>query len=199
MIEKCEDTSGLDLETRISLAAELTPLTGKGFLRFDLQSRELSEDVFNHVVYAPRLIVARDPEGKAVAFIASATMTIENINFYHLGGIILDPSLQHSGLAFRLLREELLTTHAEAIVFRTQSKKMLGLALKVSDLDPELTIRVAPIVYPENLDGYINHGVYRGGHSLYEDEVKFENDAIDSINWRNGDSLVIAGWVKKDL
>lgn len=196
-IEKCEATSLIALEKRILLAEELTPLTGKGFLRFDLHSQELTEDVYNHVVNAPRLIVTRNIEGYAVAFIASATMPINGVKFYHLGGIIVDPTLQGTGLALRMLRGELSETGAEALVLRTQSKKMLGLAAKVTELDPDLTLQVAPLVYPQNLEGCVNHGVYRNGHSLYEDEERFVEDAIDTINWKAGDSLVVAGWVKK--
>lgn len=198
-IESCEDTSRLDLEKRISLSLELTPLTGKGFLRYDLHSNELTEDVANHVVMAPRLIVVRNKDNEAVAFIASEIKNIEGLIFYHLGGIILDPSLQGSGLGLTLLRTELRKTQADGIVLRTQSKKMLGLTEKVATLDPELTLTLAKIAYPENLDHSVNKGVYRGGHSLYENEELFAKDAIDTIDWRSGDSLVIAGWIKKDL
>ncbi len=195
-VDHCEDTSILSLEKRMEISQELTPLTGKGFLRFDLGSAELSEDVANHVVTAPRLIIARDKEGVAVAFIASGTSIIENILFYHLGGIIVDPSLQGSGLGLKMLQDELITTNAEAIVLRTQSMKMLRLAAKVAQLDDDLTRAVAPIIYPTNLDGIVNHGVYRLGHSLYEDETRFASTAIEWIDWRQGDGLVVAGYVR---
>lgn len=198
-IEHCEDTSVLTLEQRTKMASELTPLTGEGFLRFDLNSDELTEDVANHVITAPRLIVARNNEGKAVAFIASATSTIEDILFYHLGGIIVDPSLQGSGLGLKMLQDELKTTRAKAIVLRTQSMKMLRLTAKVAQLDDDLTRAVAPIVYPTNLDGIVNRGVYRQGRSLYENEEQFAPTAIEWIDWRNGDSLVVAGFVGPDI
>jgi len=198
IIECCEDTSVLEIEKRQGLARELTPLTGQGFLRFDLNSSELSEDVANHVVTAPRLIVARNNEGRAVAFIASDVVRIGNILFYNLGGIIVEPSLHGTGLALRMLKDELMATKAEAIVFRTQNKKMLSLAAKVAILDDNLSKAVAPFVYPTNIDGNVNHGIYRGGHSLYEDEEEFATTAIDWIDWRHGDGLVVAGMIKPD-
>jgi|SRR3989338_38303 len=197
-IESCIDTSIISYNQRSGLAAELTPLTGKGFKRFDLHSEELSLDVFNHVVTAPRLIVIRNEAREAVAFIASALMEIDGISFYHLGGIIVDPNLHHSGLGLKILTKELVETKAKAIILRTQSMKMLGLAKKVATIDEALTLAVAPKVYPFNLDGVVNHHVYRDGHSLYEDEESFTHEAIDWINWRAGDALVVAGWVKNN-
>lgn len=194
-LESCEDTSKLDLEKRISLAKELTPLTGKGFLRFDITSQELAEDVFNHVVYAPRLMIVRNRENLPVAFLASSTKKIDEQMVYDLEGIIVDPTLHGSGLGLKLLKEELLRTKADILILRTQSKKMFGLASKVAILDAELTLHFAKTFYPTNLDGFINRGVYRGGHSLYEDETAFAKDAIEEIDWRAGDSLVVCGWV----
>lgn len=195
-LESCIDTDRIPYQQRVDLAIELTPLTGKGFKRFDLHSDELSLDVSNHVVTAPRLIVIRNETGEAVAFVASALIEINGISFLHLGGIIVDPELHHSGLALRILTKELVETKAKAIVLRTQSMKMLGLTKKVAILDETLTQTVAPIVYPFNLDGVVNHRVYRDGHSLYEDEESFAPEAISWINWREGDSLVVAGWIK---
>ena len=195
-VELCIDTNKIPYLQRVDLATELTPLTGKGFKRFDLHSDELSLDVSNHVVAAPRLTVIRNEAREAVAFIASALIEINGVNFYHLGGIILDPSLHHSGLGLEILTKELVETRAEAIILRTQSMKMLGLAKKVANLDETLTLAVAPIVYPFNLDGVVNRHIYRDGHSLYEDEASFAPEAIDWIDWRAGDALVVAGWVK---
>ena len=195
-LESCIDTDRIPYQQRVDLATELTPLTGKGFKRFDLHSDELSLDVSNHVVTAPRLTVIRNETSEAVAFVASALIEINGINFLHLGGIIVDPKLHHSGLALRILTKELVETKAEAIVLRTQSMNMLGLTKKVAILDEALTQTVAPIVYPFNLDGVVNHHVYRDGHSLYEDEASFAPEAIDWIDWREGDALVVAGWVK---
>jgi len=194
-IESCIDTSRIPHQQRVDLASELTPLTGKGFKRFDLQSKELSLDVSNHVVTAPRLTIIRNEAKEAVAFIASALIEINGISFYHLGGIIVDPTLHHSGLGLKILTNELVETEAEAIVLRTQSMKMLGLAKKVATIDEALTLTIAPIVYPFNLDGLVNRHVYREGHSLYEDEESFAPEAIPWINWQNGDALVVAGWV----
>lgn len=195
-IESCVDTEKIPYQQREDLAIELTPLTGKGFKRFDLHSDELSLDVSNHVVTAPRLTVIRNEASEAVTFVASAPIEIDGISFFHLGGIIVDPKLHHSGLALRILIKELVETKAGAIVLRTQSMNMLGLTKKIATIDEALTLVVAPIVYPFNLDGVINHHVYRDGHSLYEDEESFAPEAISWINWREGDSLVVAGWVK---
>src|SRR3989344_5487056 len=194
-IESCIDTDKIPFQQRVDLATELTPLTGKGFKRFDLHSDELSLDVSNHVVTAPRLTVIRNETGEAVAFVASALIEIDGISFFHLGGIIVDPSLHHSGLGLRILTKELIETKAKAIVLRTQSMKMLGLTKKVAYIDEALTLAVAPIVYPFNLDGVVNHHVYRDGQSLYEDEESFAPEAISWIDWRAGDALVIAGWL----
>lgn len=194
-IESCEDTSSLELEKRVSLAEELTPLTGKGFLRFDLHSQELAEDVFKHVVYAPRLTIVRNSKNTALAFVASESKKVDDQIIYNLGGIIIDPTLHGSGLGQKLLHQELLKTKADLLILRTQSKKMLGLAYKLAVLDADLTLHFAKMFYPTNLDGYINRKVYRDGHSLYEDEAAFEKDAIEEINWRSGDALVVCGWV----
>lgn len=194
-VEKKSKFQETNISDRLILAEKLTPLTGKGFLRFDLMSEELQQDVANHVVESPRLTLTRDIKNEIVAFIASETKIINNQVIYHLGGIIIDPTLQRSGLAKTLLSQEFLETKADILVFRTQSKKMLGLASKLATLDAELTREFAPLFYPENLDGYINRRVYRGGHSLYEDENQFQHDAIESIDWRQGDSLVACGWI----
>lgn len=195
-LESCIDTEKIPYQQRVDLATELTPLTGKGFKRFDLHSDELSLDVSNHVVTAPRLTVIRNEASEAVAFVASALIEIDGTSFFHLGGIIVDPTLHHSGFGLRILTRELVETEAKAIVLRTQSMKMLGLTKKVAVIDEALTLTVAPIVYPFNLDGVVNHRVYRDGHSLYEDEESFAPEAISWINWREGDALVIAGWIK---
>lgn len=194
-VEKNSNFKKIDIEKRKIIAAELTPLTGKGFLKSDLYSKELTDDVFNHVFFAPRLTIVRNKENSPVAFVASEIRTIDDQALYELGGIIIDPSLQGSGLAFRLLRDELLETKAEILILRTQNKRMLGLASKLAALDTELTLHFAPYIYPGNLDGYINRNVYPGGHSLYEDEAAFAQDAIEDINWRQGDALVVCGWV----
>ncbi len=193
-----EKNTNLERESKsqkLALAEELTPLTGKGFLRSDLMSEELQEDVANHVVESQRLTVIRNKEKEPVAFIAAEVTNIDGQNVYHLGGIIVDPSLQGSGLAKLILTDELLETKADILILRTQSKKMLGLASKLATLDAELTLHFAKLIYPEKLDGFINKGVYRNGQSLYEDELQFAKDAIDEINWRAGDSLVVCGWV----
>ncbi len=194
-IEKNSEFKSVEISKRKSIAEELTPLTGKGFLKSDLHSQELTLDVFNHVVFSPRLTVVRSSESTPVAFIASDIRTIDDQQVFELGGIIVDPTLHGSGLALRLLKDELLETKADILILRTQSKKMLGLANKLAVLDSELTLHFAPYIYPGNLDGYINRKVYPGQHSLYEDEESFANDAIEEINWRQGDALVVCGWV----
>lgn len=197
-IERYVSTKEIPEEEMIRLAAELTPLTGEGFMRFDPMSDELHKDVANHVVRAPRLIVVRDRNMEAVAFIASAVIDIQGLNFYDLGGIIVATRFQGSGLAEYLLRDELRETLAKGLVLRTQNRRMLGLAQKVAEVDDDFAAKIAPFThYTHNLEGSVNRRVYRGGHSLYEDEVRFAPKAIDWIDWRSGDALVVAGWVKK--
>ncbi len=194
-VEKNSEFKKVDISTRKQLANELTPLTGKGFLKTDLHGDVLTKDVFEHVFYTPRLTIVRNNENSPVAFIASEIRTFDDQRLFELGGIIIDPILQGSGLARRLLSDELLETKADILILRTQSKKMLGLAAKLSTLDAELTLHFAPYIYPKNLDGYINRKVYPNQRSLYEDEEAFAKDAIEEINWRQGDALVVCGWV----
>lgn len=182
-------------EIRRKFSKELTPLTGKGFMRLNLESEELVKDVENHIVPAPRLIIIRDKTKNPVAFIASELKETEGLDFYHLGGIMIDENLHHTGLGLKILTDEITATKSQAIVFRTQSKKMLGLAKKVAALNEKLTHKVAPTFYPTNLDGMINRRVYRNGHSLYEDEERFAPQAIDWIDWLHGDGLVVAGFI----
>lgn len=195
-VETWKDFTRLPIGNRLLISQFVTPLTGKGFLRVDLSDDQLKLDVKNHVVNVPRfLLTTNSLTNEPLAFVASEVLDIEGMSFYHLGGIIIDPDFQGIGLGTKLLESELKKIKPQCIVLRTQSKIMYSLAAKVSRISEELAYKVAPTVYPNNLDGNINRGVYRNGHSLYEKEEDFAHYAIDTIDWRNGDALVLAGYV----
>ncbi|OGM74586.1 hypothetical protein A2382_04055 [Candidatus Woesebacteria bacterium RIFOXYB1_FULL_38_16] len=183
------------------LVAELTPLTGLGFMRFDLEDEKLMQDVQRHIVPVPRLLVIRDESNLPICFVSSEQFVWMDQNCFHLVGIIVHPSYQGTGLSEMALSYELCETRCSVLVFRTQNARMLGLGKKVADIYDFLTHALGQLLYPENLDGIVNKGVYRkeqGGASLYDDVLAFERQAIDSIDWQSGDSLVAAGFVKKE-
>lgn len=184
-------------DVRFQFAVELTPLVAEGFMRSDPNDQELFQDVVNHVATAPRLLIARNSRGEAIAFIAADILEIEDTLFYDLGGIITSAKMQGSGLALDMLKGEISETKVDGLVLRTQNMRMYKLAAKVATLSNDLAAEIAPHThYTKNLDGCINHGAYRDGHSLYEDEKRFAPQAIDWIDWRSGDALVVAGFVK---
>lgn len=197
-------------DEKLKLTEELTPLTGQGFLRFDVYSNELKTDVIKHVLRAPRLIIIRDENGKSVAYIASGTFVAnDGTKFYDLGGIIVDPPL-HSlrmnpdsriSLAQYLLTQELESVDVEAIILRTQSQKMYNLAAKVADIDPKMAAYYAPEAgYDRNLVGNTNRQAYRqgSGECLYDDIETFSREAInvEGFDWLHGDAMVVAGFLK---
>lgn len=184
-------------DLRMEIALTLTELTGHAFLRRDVHDQELITDVANHVAEAPRLVLLDDKNGYTSAYIISQVSVWQSRTVYDLSGIIIAAEWQNKGLGYDLLSYDLFETGAEVLILRTQNLSMYKLAGKVAELNEALAHHMAPDYYPRNLDGNINRGVYREGHSLYEDEVRFASQAIDWIDWQAGDGLVVAGYVKR--
>lgn len=199
-VKRFPDFRSLDLIIRERLSGEVTPLTAEGFMRFDPKNPKLYEDVKRHVLDSERFLIARDEMGKPLCYLASEVRACSNLNFYHLAGIMTAEKYQHSGLAAYLLATDILSTEADYLILRTQSEKMHGLARKMAELSSGIALQFAPYFYPKNLEGQICRGVYQNGKSLYEDEEKFARDAIKfpDVDWRRGDSVVLAGNLKSD-
>jgi len=188
----------LDGETRNSLIRRLTPLTGMGFMRDDIYADELYRDVEEHVLGAERLVLAI-LGGEINAFIAAALRTLSTGEVvYHLEGIICHPDYMNTGLAKKMLVDDLSLTHPHLVAFHTQSESMKRLGLKVADLNEQDALRVASLIGTRNQDGIIDRGRY-GGKCLYGDVERFGPTAIQGINYLAGDALICAGPVRKDL
>lgn len=195
----------LDNEAKELLSHELTPITGLGFMR-DLTTREgyqrLYEDVYNHVVPCDRLSVFRDSSGKVIAFIAAGFAKHRENNVYHLGGIIVDPTLHHKNFSVAILQRELMVTSTDIIAFHTQSVLMEKLGQKVSRFDVDLAREVAGLIGTGNMqdtqEGPIDKERY-GGQSLYEDIARFDSIAIKKpdFNYLKGDAIIFAGYIFK--
>ena len=199
----------LDTENKKILAQELRPLTGKGFLRNNLEDPKFIMDVNEHIIGAERLIIVRKLMDKSpVSFIASGKLEALNLNFYYLGGIIVDPEFHKSGLGKYLLVSDLLEAKKDTIFLCTQSKKMRGLLGHVASIDYDLSIKMAEFKFQNSFHkrvGNVIKGLYVdsfiGGKSLYEDVNTFAKDAIDDISgmvWKDGDSAVLAGYLKSE-
>ena len=193
----------LDTENKKILAQELRPLTGKGFLRNNLEDPKFIMDVNEHIIGAERLIIVRKLMDKSpVSFIASGKLEALNLNFYYLGGIIVDPEFHKSGLGKYLLVSDLLEAKKDTIFLCTQSKKMRGLLGHVASIDYDLSIKMAEFKFKNSFHkrvGNVIKGLYVdsfiGGKSLYEDVNTFAKDAIDDISgmvWKDGDSALLA-------
>jgi len=162
---------------RKGLVRELTPVTARGFLTEP--SPALAQDVANHVLDCDRLSVTRQ-RGRVSSFIAA---DIEDGD-YHLGGIIVEPEHQRTGLGYEALRRELVKTDAETLRFHTQSKKVKGLGNKVARIKRK---DGQPVVDKRRY----------GGKSLYGNVAEFESSAIQDINWREGDAEFCQGRVRQ--
>lgn len=180
----------------LSIASNLTELTRQGFMRESV-NEELANDVRNHVAHAPRLFILKNRADEPKAYICAAISEWEGYSVYELWGIIINPQLQGKSLGLSMLLAEIGELKPELIILRTQNMSMYKLSAKVAFLSEDLAIEMAPTYYPYNLQGRINHGVYQHGGSLYGDQVQFESQAIPFINWKAGDGLVVAGFIKK--
>jgi hypothetical protein len=197
--------SELNNRQKTNLAYELTPITAIGFMReiSDEKSfRAMFQDVYNHVVGCQKLTVHRDTDYKSVAFTASGTKKLGNLNVYHLEGIVLSPEIQGNGFAHEILIQELHETGADVLAFHTQSGCMEKLGLRVANYDTNLAREAALLIGTENFvdlpEGPIDKGRY-GGSSLYGDVEAFDPIAIkrDGFDFRRGDAIVFAGFVKE--
>ncbi len=192
-----------------SIAEEFRPLTGIGFLRSNFEDPLFVKDVNDHIIGAERLIVARRlMDNFPAAFIASKKVRALDLDFYYLSGIITHPNFRGSGLGHYLLATDLLEAKQEAIALCTQSKRMRGLLHKVASINYDLSVRMAANKFEGSKFmkvGNVIKGLYvnsfEGGKSLYEDQIQFEEIAIDDMsgmNWREGDSVVLAGYVNPE-
>lgn len=189
------------------IASEVLFLTANGFLRKNLNDPLFVADVNNHIIGAERLILARKiVDNSPVSFIVAKKTKAINLNFYELDGIIVDTMLQGSGLGQYLLLTDILESQQEAISLCTQSKRMRGMLSHFTSIDIDLSSKMANfkflnsdhVIFGQIIKGlYVNS--YLKGKSLYEDQIKFEKDAINDVsgmNWREGDALVLAGYLK---
>lgn len=185
---------GLDDLRKQRLVDVLTPVTGRGFLRYDVEGNSLRQDVENHVLGCDRLVICMC-EGEVSCFVAASLREFGEFAVYHLEGVIVEPQFQSAGLALLVMKEELVETSADILAFHTQSIKMVRLGNKLATLNRQLAIEVADLIHTSNQSGAIDIGRY-GGQSLY-DNPTFAEVAIKSLNWQNGDALICAGWVGK--
>jgi len=188
-LEVYENPTSLPDEVQTQLVQELTPVTGRGFLRNDIHSDELYQDVANHVINCDRLTIARSG-GEVSAFMAQSTVKKGFKKIFHLEGIIVEPAFRSSGLASKMIKKGM-KGHS-ILAFHTQSKAMLKLGEKLSKRDDGLAEQIAYIIGSGDARGNVDVGRY-GGQSLYENTSKFARTAIKEIDWENGDAQIFAG------
>jgi len=178
----------------LSIARDLTPLTAEGFMQNTTELTEaLIQDVRNHVCGSERLVVAYRA-GMPCAFICSSLIEVDEGLLYHLEGIIVETALQGNGFAEEFVNEELQKTRADLIGFHTQSKKMFCLGKKIADFSTGLAHMYGPTIHSVKMVGGVDKGRY--GSCLYGDIERFRPDAIEEINWMNGDALICIGSIK---
>ena len=188
-------TETLTPDQQGELVTELTPVTGRGFLREDVHAQELYEDVANHVIDCDKLTVTRCGE-EVSAFVAASFRENLNKKIYHLEGVIVEPEFRGSGLASQLLKDDLKETGSNVLAFHTQSAAMVRLGDKIAPMNASLAYEVAETIETKNQLGLIDIKRY-GGNSLYGDTQEFSKVAIADIDWRHGDAIIFAGFVKK--
>lgn len=185
----------LDADIQQQLVTELTPLTGEGFLRKDKCAQDLIDDVAHHVLDCDRLTVIRQDD-ELVAFVAASIVEHNGDIFYHLEGIIVHPDYHGAGLSVDALRKDIAATQADYLAFHTQSSRMLGLGNELADNNHVDSVQFAGLIGTRHQDGIVDKGRY-GGQCLYEDQEKFAQTAIQSIDWRSGDAMICIGPIKE--
>lgn len=175
------------------LVTELTPVTGRGFLRKDVHADALYSDVAQHVLNCERLIIARD-KGEVSCFIAMSLKEHQGKKIYHLEGIIVEHEYHGTGLAYQLLQKDIQETAAQVLAFHTQSVAMYKLGKKLARLSKRDALTYAQVIGTTQQRGQVDVGRY-GGQSLYEKTDEFKNTALKNINYKNGDALICAGKV----
>lgn len=183
---------------RASLIEQLTPLTGMGFMRGDLNSQALKEDVSNHVLGCERLLVACYQEAAAAFLAASVKQLPTGERLYHIEGIICHPQFEGKGLARQLVIHDFKETKPQLVAFHTQSKRMLQLGKRLGQLNFVDAYRIGQHIGTRNQQGIVDVGRY-GGMCLYEDRERFLPLAIEEIDYMNGDALICAGPVRSEL
>lgn len=185
----------LSADIQQQLVTELTPLTGEGFLRKDKCAQELIDDVAHHVLDCDRLTVIRQGDD-LVAFVAASIVEHNGAIFYHLEGIIVHPDYHGAGISVDALKSDIAATRADYLAFHTQSSRMLGLGNKLADINPVDSAQFAGLIGTCHQDGIVDKERY-GGQCLYEDQEKFAQTAIQSIDWRSGDAMICIGPIKE--
>lgn len=185
----------MDSEAQGQLVSELTPVTGRGFLRKDIHSQELYNDVAQHVIDCERLIVIRNKDEVSL-FIAASIKKQNGVTIYHLEGIIVEPEFHGTGLAYIALKNDIEVCSAKILAFHTQSLRMFRLGQKLADITEQESLKYASLINTRNQQGVVDVARY-GGQSLYENIVEFAHQAIPNLNFKNGDALICAGFVKK--
>lgn len=178
------------------LARELTPVTGRGFMRENIYSDELFRDVHAHISEASRLIIARS-SGKVSSYIASAVSDTEMGKLYHLGGIICEPQYQGSGIALKLLKKELVDTQAQYLGFHTQSKRMHKLGYRLAFLNISDSESYGHLIGSVNQQGIVDEARY-GGLPLYQqpESIQIAIDDIEGLDFFKGDALICVGPIR---
>jgi len=192
------DFQSIPVSIRNQQSRRLADLTGRGFMRVTVDP-QLVADVEKHVSEASRLSILTDKNDNPVAYVCSDVDIWNQKSVYNLGGIIVEPTFQNQHLGFSIIRMELDQCKPDILILRTQNMSMYKLANKFAKLSNQLAAEMAVKYYPKNLDGVINHSVYRQGQSLYEDSIRFASQAIPFINWEAGDALVVAGFVNNEI
>ncbi len=190
------DPQSISFDERERILAQLTPLTGLGFMRKDIYSNELYRDVENHVLGSERLVIGRIHENISVYIVSDLKTLPSGERIYHLGGLICDPKYQHSGISEYLLRLEVFQNESDILAFHTQSELMRKLGLKIAYLNPSDSLHVASLIGTKCQDGIVDKGRY-GGKCLYEDSERFGPIAIKEIDYLAGDALICAGPIKR--
>jgi hypothetical protein len=192
-IQLIEGPTRMDDQLKDYLADELTPVTGRGFLRRVITENSLRMDVKQHVFGSDRLVISRH-NNEISSYIAASLREYRGEIVYHLEGVIVEPRYQATGLAFHLLKRDLEETDADILAFHTQSVKMVRLGFRLASLERKLAVEVAEIIHTRNRKGAKDKGRY-GNQSLYDDPL-FANVAIKSLDWQKGDALICAGRVR---
>jgi hypothetical protein len=97
-----------------------------------------------------------------------------------------------------MLGEELLATKADILTFHTQSRVMLALGERFSEIDEVLAQQIAPLLQHRKLCGGVDEGRY-GGQPLYGDPSGLRELAIPGLAVHRGDAIFVAGRVRKGL
>lgn len=184
-----------------ALSRDLLGAYAGGFMHSEsavaTRTEEFLEDLRKHLKSSQRVVVAHEGNRRAVLCGSVGDCGIGRI--YLLGGLLIEPGLQHRGLGSALLQRELIETKAQMLAFHTQSKIMEGLGRKYADINL-MSSRLIAQYLPDhhvNLDHNtcIDRGRY-GGKPLYGDLERLREIAIPDIDVDKGDARFFAGVIR---